>query len=141
MLDRHDPTRGMEDQAMPKTVPERPGIVPTTLPISQVIEANGFVFLAGQVGNVPGGTGPVPGGIAAETAATLDNVGRLLGAVGLGYRDVVKATVYLVDMDEFGAMNEVYRRTFPSEPPTRTTVGVARLVADYRIEIEVIAAR
>lgn len=126
---------------MPKTVPNRPEIIPSGLPFSQVVEANGFVFLAGQAGNVPGTDGPVPGGIAAETAAMLDNVGRLLAAVGLGYQDVVKATVYLVDMDEFGAMNEVYRRYFPTEPPTRATVGVARLVADYRVEIEMIAAR
>ena len=61
--------------------------------------------------------------------------------MGLGYQDVVKATVYLVDMDEFAAMNEVYRRYFPTDPPTRATVGVARLVGDYRVEIEVIAAR
>jgi 2-iminobutanoate/2-iminopropanoate deaminase len=99
------------------------------------------VFLAGQVGNVPGVDGPVAGGIAAQTGAMLDNVGRLLGVVGLGFADVVKATVYLIDMDEFGAMNEVYRRSFPTEPPTRATVGVAGLVADFRCEIEVIAAR
>ena len=110
-------------------------------PISQVIEANQFVFLAGQVGNVPGVDGPVPGGFAAEAAAMFDNVGRLLAAVGLGYQDVVKATVYLMDMDEFATMNAVYRDYFPTEPPTRATVGVARLAVDFRIEIEVIAAR
>jgi 2-iminobutanoate/2-iminopropanoate deaminase len=126
---------------MPKTVPNRPGIEVSRLPISQVIEANGFVFLAGQVGDVPGVEGPVPGGFMAETAAMLDNVGRLLAAVGLGYRDVVKASVYLVDMADFPAMNEVWKRYFPTEPPTRTTVGVAKLVADYRVEIETIAAR
>jgi 2-iminobutanoate/2-iminopropanoate deaminase len=131
----------MEDQTMPKTVPSKPGIVASNLPFSQVVEANQFVFVAGQVGSIPGTEGPVPGGIPAETAAMLDNVGRLLAAVGLGYQDVVKATVYLVDMDEFPAMNEVYRRYFPADPPTRATVGVARLVADYRVEIEVIAAR
>jgi len=131
----------MEDPTVPKTVPSNPGIVASNLPFSQVVEANQFVFLAGQVGGAPGTDGPVAGGIAAETAAMLDNVGRLLAAVGLGYQDVVKATVYLVDMDEFQAMNEVYRRYFPTDPPTRATVGVARLVADYRVEIEVIAAR
>jgi 2-iminobutanoate/2-iminopropanoate deaminase len=71
----------------------------------------------------------------------LDNVGRLLRAVGLDYADVVKATVYLVDFDEFAAMNAVYREYFPTEPPTRATVGVTRLAAEYRIEIEVVAAR
>ena len=126
---------------MPKTVPQLPGIEPSALPFSQVVEANGFVFLAGQVGNAPGGHDPVPGGIEAETRAMLDNVGRLLTAAGLGFEDVVKCTVYLVDFDEFAAMNAVYREYFPSEPPTRATVGVTRLAADYRIEIEVLATR
>jgi 2-iminobutanoate/2-iminopropanoate deaminase len=71
----------------------------------------------------------------------LENVGQLLRAVGLDFADVVKATVYLRDFDEFAAMNAVYREFFSSEPPTRATVGVTRLAADYRIEIEVIAAR
>jgi len=126
---------------MPKHVPALPGIEPSSLPFSKVVEANGFVFLAGQVGDAPGHEGPVPGGIEAETRAMLDNVGRLLSAAGLAYKDVVKATVYLVDMDEFGAMNAVYRTYFPTEPPTRATVGVTRLARDYRCEIEVIAAR
>jgi 2-iminobutanoate/2-iminopropanoate deaminase len=126
---------------MPKTVPALPGIEPSSLPFSKIVEANGLVFLAGQVGDAPGSHGPVPGGIEPETAAMLDNVGRLLEAVGLTFRDVVKATVYLRDFDEFEAMNKVYRRYFATEPPTRATVGVTRLAADYRIEIEVIAAR
>lgn len=126
---------------MPKTVPTLPGNEADALPFSKVVEANGFVFLAGQVGDAPGGDGPVPGGIEAETEAMLENVGRLLAAVGLTFRDVVKATVYLRDFAEFAAMNGVYRRYFPTEPPTRATVGVTRLAADYRVEIEVIAAR
>ena len=126
---------------MPKTVPDLPGIEPSSFPFSQVVEANGLVFVAGQVGNAPGSSGAVPGGIEAETRAMLDNVGRLLRAVGLDHADVVKATVYLVDFDDFPAMNGVYREYFPSQQPTRATVGVTRLAADYRVEIEVIAAR
>jgi 2-iminobutanoate/2-iminopropanoate deaminase len=126
---------------MPKRVPPLPGIEPSSLPFSKVVEANGLVFLAGQVGDAPGHDGPVPGGIEAETRAMLDNVGRLLRAVGLDYPDVVKATVYLVDFDEFAAMNAIYKTYFPTEPPTRATVGVTRLARDYRCEIEVIAAR
>jgi 2-iminobutanoate/2-iminopropanoate deaminase len=125
---------------MPKTVPELPGIPPSQLPFSKVIEANGLVFLAGQIGDGTG-SGPVPGGIQAETRQMLVNVGSLLRAVGLDYADVVKATVYLSDFDDFQAMNEVYREYFPSEPPTRATVGVSRLALDARVEIEVIAAR
>jgi 2-iminobutanoate/2-iminopropanoate deaminase len=126
---------------MPKEVRTGPGIVAGNLPFSQVIEANGLVFLAGQVGDVPGTPGPVAGGIEAETRQMLDNVGRLLQAVGLDYPDVVKATVYLREFDEFAAMNAVYREYFPTDPPTRATVGVTRLASDYRVEIEVIAAR
>ena len=126
---------------MPKTVPDLPGIEPSSFPFSQVVEANGFVFLAGQVGNAPGSSGAVQGGIEAETRAMLDNVGRLLRAAGLDYADVVKATVYIVDFDDFPAMNTVYREYFPSQPPTRATVGVTRLAATFRVEIEVIAAR
>ena len=126
---------------MPKHVPALPGREATTLPLSQVVEANGFVFLAGQVGNAPGHDGAVPGGIEAETRQMLDNVGRLLRAVGLDYRDVVKATVYLRDFDEFARMSAAYRDYFPTEPPTRTTVGVTGLAREYRVEIEVIATR
>ena len=126
---------------MPKTVPALPGIEPSTFPFSKVIEANGLVFLAGQVGDAPGGHGAVPGGIEAETRQMLENVGALLRAVGLDYNDVVKATVYLREFSEFAAMNAVYREYFPTDPPTRATVGVTALAADYRVEIEVIAAR
>ena len=126
---------------MPKTVPDLPGIEPSTLPFSKLVEANGFVFLAGQVGDAPGTHGAVPGGLVAQTRAMLDNAGRLLRAAGLDYADVVRCTVYMVDIGQFDAMNAVYREYFPTEPPTRATVGVAGLAADFQIEIEVIAAR
>ena len=126
---------------MRKHVPELPGIPPSSYPFSQVVEANGFVFLAGQVGDVPGQPGAVPGGITAETRQMLDNVGRLLRAVGLDYADVVKCTVYLRDFTEFAAMNLVYREFFPNEPPTRATVGVTALAEDFSVEIEVLAVR
>ena len=80
-------------------------------------------------------------GIEAETRAMLENVGRLLDAVGLSYADVVKCTVYLRDFGDFGAMNKVYREFFPQDAPTRATVGVTALAADYSVEIEVMATR
>src|SRR5438094_7259020 len=125
---------------MPKTVPQLSGIEPGPLPFSKVVEANGLVFLAGQIGDASG-SGPVPGGIGAETRQMLENVGSLLRAVGLDYSDVVKATVYITDFDDFQAMNAVYREYFPADPPTRATVGVTRLALDAKIEIEVIATR
>jgi 2-iminobutanoate/2-iminopropanoate deaminase len=126
---------------MPKHVPHGPGLEPGPYPFSQVVEANGFVFLAGQVGDAPGSHGAVPGGIEAETRQMLENVGLLLSASGLTFADVVKATVYLRDFGDFAAMNEVYREFFPTDPPTRATVGVTALAADYAVEIEVIATR
>jgi 2-iminobutanoate/2-iminopropanoate deaminase len=124
-----------------KSVPVLPGLEPGAYPFSQVVEANGFVFLAGQVGSKPSGHGAVPGGIEAETRAMLDNVGRLLKAVGLDYGDAVRCTVYLLDFADFAAFNTVYREYFPTEPPTRATVGVTALAEDFRVEIEVLAAR
>jgi 2-iminobutanoate/2-iminopropanoate deaminase len=126
---------------MPRSVAAIPGVTPGRYPFSPVVEANGFVFLAGQGGDVPGGHGAVPGGIDAETRAMLDNVGRLLRAVGLDYADVVKSTVYLRDFGDYAAMNAVYREYFPTDPPTRATVGVTALAEDFRVEIEVTAAR
>jgi 2-iminobutanoate/2-iminopropanoate deaminase len=131
----------LEGGSMTKHVPKLSGVEPGPYPFSQVVEANGLVFLAGQVGDAPGTHGAVPGGIEPETRAVLDNVGRLLKAVGLGYNDVVRCTVYLRDFGDFAAMNAVYREYFPTDPPARATVGVTALAADYAIEIEVTAAR
>ena len=125
---------------MPKTVPElpasRPGRCHSARSSSQRVR-----LLAGKVGDVAGTPGAVPGGIEAETRQMLENVGALLHAVGLDYGDVVKATVYLKDFGDFAAMNTIYRTYFPTDPPTRATVGVTALAADYRVEIEVIATR
>ena len=127
---------------MPKTIPDLPGIAASDLPFSKVVEANGFVFLAGQVGDAPGTQGRrVEGDIRDEVRAMLANVQRLLTAVGLTPRDAVKCTVYLTDMDDFAAMNEVYREVFTEDRPTRATIGVARLASDFRCEIEVMAVR
>jgi 2-iminobutanoate/2-iminopropanoate deaminase len=126
---------------VPKSVPDRPGLEPGGAPFSKVVEANGFVFLAGQVGDAPGSHGAVPGGIEAETRAMLENVGRLLHAVDLDFADVVRCTVYLRDFADFAAMTAVYREYFPTEPPARATVGVTALAEDFRVEIEVTAAR
>jgi 2-iminobutanoate/2-iminopropanoate deaminase len=126
---------------MPKSVPELPGIPPSSLPFSKVVEANGFVFLAGQIGDAPGSTGPVPGGIEAETRRALENVGGLLRAVGLDYADVVKCTLYITDFADFAAVNAVYREFFQGDLPTRATVQVTALALGAQFEIEVMAAR
>jgi len=127
---------------VPKTIPELPGIPPSSLPFSQVVEANGLVFIAGQVGSSKDDhSRRVDGDIRDEVRAMLESVGTLLRAVGLDYRDAVRCTVYLTNMDDFAAMNEVYREFFVEDRPVRATVGVARLASNFRAEIEVTAAR
>lgn len=126
---------------MPKNVPTIPGHEPGATPYSPVVEANGFVFLAGQVGNPPDGDERVPGGFEAEARQMFENVRQLLEAVGLGLDDVVRCTVYLRDFADFPAMNAIFRGYFPTNAPVRATIGVAALARDFRIEIDVTAAR
>ncbi|MEE9203000.1 MAG: Rid family detoxifying hydrolase [Dehalococcoidia bacterium] len=109
------------------------------VPLSQAVKAGGFVFASGSIALRPGTTELVPGGIEEETRQTLDNISTVLGTAGSSLEKVLKTTVYLADMADFGAMNAVYSRYFPSEPPARTTVQVAALAFGARIEIEAIA--
>jgi 2-iminobutanoate/2-iminopropanoate deaminase len=108
-------------------------------PYSQAVRANGFVFVAGQLGFVPGGDGPVDGGAGAQTAQALANLERILLAAGSSLARVVKTTVFLQDLGDFAAMNEVYAARFPADPPARSTVEVARLPSGALVEIEAIA--
>jgi 2-iminobutanoate/2-iminopropanoate deaminase len=122
-----------------RTVVNSPDAPPAVGPYSQGIAAGGFVFLAGQIPLV-GDTGQfVAGGIAEQTEQCINNIKALLASQKLTLADVVKATVFLADMEEFGAMNEVYKKHFTGTPPARSTVQVARLPKDARVEIEVIA--
>ncbi len=116
-----------------------PDAPPAIGPYSQGVLAGSFVFLSGQIPLV-GDTGKfVEGGIAEQTEQVIANIKALLKTQNLELADVVKATVFLADMDEFTAMNEVYARHFTGRPPARSTVQVARLPRDARVEIEVIA--
>lgn len=108
-------------------------------PYSQAIKAGGFIFVSGQIPIDPQSGQFVPGGIAEQTEQVLKNLSAVLEAAGSGLDRVVKATVFLADMDEFAAMNQVYGRYFPSNPPARATVEVARLPRDARVEIDVIS--
>jgi 2-iminobutanoate/2-iminopropanoate deaminase len=108
-------------------------------PYSQAIRANGFVFASGQIPLDPATQQLVPGDVRAQTERVLDNLQGILEAAGSSLDRVVRATVFLADMNEFAAMNEIYGRYFPSQPPARSTVQVARLPRDARVEIDVIA--
>ncbi len=108
-------------------------------PYSQAIVHNGFAFLSGQIPLDPATGTMVEGGIAEQTERVLQNLRGLLEACGSSIENVVKTTVFLKDMTEFGAMNEVYARHFTADPPARSTVEAARLPRDVRVEIEAIA--
>lgn len=108
-------------------------------PYSQAIQIGNFVFTSGQIPIDPKTGAFVEGGIAEQTEQVLRNLAEVLRAAGTGLEAVVKTTVYLADMDDFAAMNEVYGRYFANEPPARSTVQAARLPRDARVEIDVIA--
>jgi len=108
-------------------------------PYSQAVKANGFLYLAGQVALDPK-TGELTGrDIRQQTERTLENVKGILEAAGSNLHHVVKTTVFLKDLNDFAAMNEVYGRFFAAAPPARSTVQASRLPKDALLEIEVIA--
>lgn len=108
-------------------------------PYSQAIRANGFVFVSGQVAIDPATQQVIDGDVAAQTERVMSNLSAILKAAGSGLDMVVRSTVFLKNMSDFAAMNEVYGRHFVSQPPARSTVEVARLPKDVRVEIDVIA--
>ncbi len=110
-------------------------------PYSQAVWAGDWLFCAGQIPLDPATGNLVGGGIAEQTTRVLENITGLLRSQGLTLANVVKATVFLADMNQFAAMNEVYARYFTGEFPARSTVQVARLPKDALVEIEVVAAR
>lgn len=108
-------------------------------PYSQAVSVPPFVFTAGQIALVPA-TGQLAGDdVRTQTRQVLENLSAILRAAGTSLDRVVKTTVFLKDMAEFQAMNDVYAEFFPSSPPARSTVEVARLPKDVRVEIEAIA--
>ena len=108
-------------------------------PYSQAIKANGFVFLSGQIALDPATQQLIDGDVSAQTERVLQNLSGILQAAGGSLGQVVKTTVFLKNMSDFTAMNEVYGRHFTQAPPARSTVEVARLPKDVLVEIDVIA--
>lgn len=109
-------------------------------PYSQAVAAGGFVFVAGQLGLRPGASAPLEGGIGPQTEQALANLAAILDAAGASLGGVVKTSVFLVDLADFPAMNEVYARHFTDRPPARSTFQVAALPSGALVEIEAIAA-
>jgi 2-iminobutanoate/2-iminopropanoate deaminase len=108
-------------------------------PYSQAIKANGFVFVSGQLGLKPDHAEMVGGSIAEQTEQVLTNLRAILEAAGSGLDRLVKTTVFLQHLDDFAAMNEVYKQHVGDEPPARSTVEVAKLPSGALVEIEAIA--
>jgi len=108
-------------------------------PYSQAIKANGFLFTSGQIALDPASNNLITGGIVEQTEQVLKNLTAILQAAGSSWEKVVKTTVFLKDMGEFGQMNEVYGKVCKGAPPARSTVEVARLPKDVAVEIDLIA--
>ena len=126
---------------MPKSVPSITNAPKPVGPYSVATEANGFVFVSGQVAFDPATHTRIEGDTAAEAQRVMTNIGLILGELHLGYDDIVKTTIFLIDMADFGAVNTVYGTFFTGPPPARSTFQVAALPAGFKVEIEVIAAR
>lgn len=107
-------------------------------PYSQAVRAGGFIFCSSQLGLDPA-TGALREGVAAQTEQILDNLAAVLAAAGAGFADVVKTTLYLVDMADFATVNAIYGKRFAAEPPARATVQVAALPKGGLVTIEMIA--
>lgn len=126
---------------MPKIIHETPN-GPTPLgPYSVVTEANGFVFVSGMVPIVPDTGLPLEGDVVAQTHQVMQNIGAVLNDVGLGYDDIVKTTIFVTDMADYPAVNEVYGEYVGESRPARSTIEVSALPGGFQVEIESISAR
>lgn len=124
---------------MPRTTIHSENAPKAIGPYVQAVQAGSFLFTAGQIALDPATMQIVEGNISIQTEQVLKNLTAVLEAAGCTLSNVVKTTVFLKDMGEFQAMNEVYGRFFSENPPARSTVEVARLPRDVRVEIEVVA--
>jgi 2-iminobutanoate/2-iminopropanoate deaminase len=109
-------------------------------PYSAAVRAGQLLFVSGQVPLDPATGQIVEGGIAEQTRRVLDNLGALLAAGGRTFADVVRTTIFLADMNDFAAVNEIYGQYFVEPYPARATVQVARLPKDARVEIDAVAS-
>jgi len=110
-------------------------------PYSQAAFAGDLIFTSGQIALDPSTQQLVQGDIRAQTERVMDNLAAVLEAAGAGFENVVKATIFVVDLGDFATVNEVYGKRFPNAPPARSTVQVAALPKGARVEIEVVARR
>lgn len=140
-LERATVSELFEETGMTRTTVTAPDLTPPVGPFAQGAWAGDLLYASGQVGQDPVSGSMVSGGIEAETRQIFENIRRVLFAAGLGFEHVVKAQVFLVDMDDFAIMNAIYGKIFAAPFPARTTVQVAKLALGARVEIDVVAHR
>ncbi len=126
---------------MPKQIPETPSAPKPLAPYSVATEAHGLVFISGQVAIDPATGERAPDDVAAQTELVMENIGKILADLGLGYQDIVKTTIFLADIADFPTVNQVYGRYVGGQPPARSTFQAGALPGGFKVEIEVIAAR
>ncbi|NLN77544.1 MAG: RidA family protein [Armatimonadetes bacterium] len=124
---------------MRKVVIETPAAPKAIGPYSQAIKANGFLFISGQIPINPETGQMTAVDVVAQTRQSMDNLGAILNAEGLGFGDVVKTTIFLTNISDFAQVNDIYSEYFESAPPARSTVQVAALPKGAKVEIEAIA--
>src|ERR1700744_2703987 len=110
-------------------------------PYSQAIESGGFLFCSGQIPINPATNQVLTGPVEEQAKQVRENIKAVLTKAGLGFQNIVKTTIYLVDMNDFATVNEVYGKYMTEQPPARTTIAVAALPKAVRVEIEVLAKR
>lgn len=116
-----------------------PDSVMKALPFSEAVRVGNLLILSGQIGVLPGTTTLAPGGIGPESRQTLENIKAILGRHGASLKDVVKCTIFLADMSEWGAFNTVYREFFSAPYPARSALGTSGLAFKARVEVECLA--
>lgn len=126
---------------MAKSVPQTPSAPSAMGPYSFATEAGGLVFLSGQVALDPMTGGRSLDDVVAQSHQVMKNIGAILGDLGLGYSDIAKSTIFLADIDDYPAVNEVYGSYFDLEPPARSAIQAGALPGGFLVEIEVVAAR
>ena len=126
---------------MPKKVPATPSAPNAMGPYSFATEVGGLVFLSGQVALDPATGERRPDDVEIQTRQVMDNIGGILGDLGLNYEDIAKTTIFLADMADYPKVNEVYASYFGTEPPARSAIQAGALPGGFLVEIEVVAAR
>jgi 2-iminobutanoate/2-iminopropanoate deaminase len=124
---------------MSKTIINTPKAPAPIGPYSQAVSANGMLYVSGQIPIIPETGEMESGGIKKETAQVMKNLGAILNEAGLDFSNVVKTSIFVANMDDFGAVNEVYGQNFTDNPPARETVAVKTLPKNVNVEISCIA--